>query len=164
MHSRKISYIKDNCWPSGTRVWIAPEVLRSQPYNETADTYSFGIFLWELLRQDSSNCDMTTVRLEVAVEDGSSESTKIVDPKPTSSSPNEAPNDNPNKMIKLMEVKKPKIPSWTPTPYAECISYFTEEIPEERPTFDRILKLLQQLSCGSFEGMPPLDQMVPIIK
>ena len=29
--------------------WMAPEVLASKPYTETADVYSFGVVLWELL-------------------------------------------------------------------------------------------------------------------
>ncbi|CAN0418389.1 unnamed protein product, partial [Ascophyllum nodosum] len=28
---------------------MAPEVLASKPYTETADVYSFGVVLWELL-------------------------------------------------------------------------------------------------------------------
>ena len=84
-HARTFSYIKDNCCPSGTRgskstnlnteiiyfnpalffqVWIAPEILRSQPYNETADAYSFGILLLELLRQDVVNGDFTLLKIE----------------------------------------------------------------------------------------------------
>ncbi|KAJ7538881.1 hypothetical protein O6H91_11G067300 [Diphasiastrum complanatum] len=32
----------------GTPQWMAPEVLRSEPSNETSDVYSFGVILWEL--------------------------------------------------------------------------------------------------------------------
>jgi len=35
-----------NC---GTVQWMAPEVLKSDAYSETADVYSFGVVLWELL-------------------------------------------------------------------------------------------------------------------
>ena len=33
---------------AGTPEWTAPEVLRSQAYNEKSDVYSFGVILWEL--------------------------------------------------------------------------------------------------------------------
>ncbi|KAL6748992.1 kinase-like domain-containing protein, partial [Haematococcus lacustris] len=33
----------------GTPEWMAPEVLRSEPYAEPADVYSYGVVLWELL-------------------------------------------------------------------------------------------------------------------
>eukprot|EP00698_Gefionella_okellyi_P005534 TRINITY_DN15046_c0_g1_i1.p1 TRINITY_DN15046_c0_g1~~TRINITY_DN15046_c0_g1_i1.p1 ORF type:complete len:568 (+),score=109.89 TRINITY_DN15046_c0_g1_i1:114-1817(+) len=34
---------------AGTPAWMAPEVLRGEHYSVTADIYSFGIVLWELL-------------------------------------------------------------------------------------------------------------------
>jgi serine/threonine protein kinase len=33
----------------GTPEWMAPEMLRAENYDERADTYSFGVVLWELL-------------------------------------------------------------------------------------------------------------------
>jgi serine/threonine protein kinase len=33
----------------GTPLWMAPEVMLGQPFNEKADIYSFGIVLWEIL-------------------------------------------------------------------------------------------------------------------
>lgn len=36
----------------GTPLWMAPEVLQNKPYDESADVYSFGIVLWELLTQE----------------------------------------------------------------------------------------------------------------
>jgi serine/threonine protein kinase len=34
-------------------LWMAPEVLQGKPYDESADLYSFGIVLWELLTQEN---------------------------------------------------------------------------------------------------------------
>jgi hypothetical protein len=33
----------------GTPEWMAPEMLRAEPYDERADIYSYGVVLWELL-------------------------------------------------------------------------------------------------------------------
>ena len=33
----------------GTPEWMAPEMLRAENYDERADTYSFGVVLWELI-------------------------------------------------------------------------------------------------------------------
>jgi len=35
----------------GTPLWMAPEVLKKEEYDESADMYSFAIVLWELLTQ-----------------------------------------------------------------------------------------------------------------
>ncbi|KAF2077940.1 hypothetical protein CYY_000741 [Polysphondylium violaceum] len=36
----------------GTPLWMAPEVMMGNPYNEKADVYSFGIILWEILTKE----------------------------------------------------------------------------------------------------------------
>lgn len=33
----------------GTTQWMAPEMLRGEPYDASIDVYSFGIVMWELL-------------------------------------------------------------------------------------------------------------------
>jgi len=35
--------------PKGTLVWMAPEMILGEGYNEKVDVYSFGIILWEIL-------------------------------------------------------------------------------------------------------------------
>lgn len=35
--------------PGGTPEWMAPELLRQDPFDELSDVYSFGVILWELL-------------------------------------------------------------------------------------------------------------------
>lgn len=42
----------------GTIVWMAPEVLCGKPYDFTADVYSYGIILWELLTNSEPYADM----------------------------------------------------------------------------------------------------------
>eukprot|EP00937_MAST-01D_sp_MAST-1D-sp2_P003497 g3497.t1 len=50
----------------GTPLWSAPEVIRSQPYNEKADVYSFGIVLTELFSQKTPYHDSDKPPLEIA--------------------------------------------------------------------------------------------------
>lgn len=35
----------------GTAQWMAPEVLRDEPFDEKSDVYSYGVVLWEILTQ-----------------------------------------------------------------------------------------------------------------
>lgn len=37
---------------TGTYGWMAPEVIRHEPYSSKADVYSFAVVLWELLAKD----------------------------------------------------------------------------------------------------------------
>ncbi|KAJ4904120.1 Mitogen activated protein kinase kinase kinase-related [Raphanus sativus] len=34
--------------PAGTPEWVAPEVIRNEPFSEKCDIYSFGVIMWEL--------------------------------------------------------------------------------------------------------------------
>ena len=36
----------------GTVAWMAPEVIKNEPYSEKVDIWSYGVVLWELLTQD----------------------------------------------------------------------------------------------------------------
>lgn len=38
-----------NTGPGGTPEWMAPELLRQDPFEEQSDVYSFGVILWELV-------------------------------------------------------------------------------------------------------------------
>lgn len=46
-HVRQKTYVSSGGF--GTPQWMAPEVLRSEPHEEAADVYSYGVLLWELL-------------------------------------------------------------------------------------------------------------------
>jgi len=40
--------------------WLAPEVLKRKPYTHKADSYSFGLLLWQLLTRDEPYKNITT--------------------------------------------------------------------------------------------------------
>ncbi|KAF1793209.1 Ankyrin repeat-containing domain [Phytophthora cactorum] len=49
---------------TGTYRWMAPEVIRHEPYSSKADVYSFGIVLWELLARDQPFRGLTPIQGE----------------------------------------------------------------------------------------------------
>lgn len=49
-----------------TAEWTAPEVLRSQNYNEKSDVYSMGVILWELLTNEEPWGDKTAMQVRLS--------------------------------------------------------------------------------------------------
>lgn len=47
----------------GTPQWMAPEVLREESYTESADVYSFGVLLWELVTLRAPFQDISPLRV-----------------------------------------------------------------------------------------------------
>ena len=45
----------------GTPLWMAPEVLAKEKYDEKCDVYSFGVVVWELLTMENPFKDVKTV-------------------------------------------------------------------------------------------------------
>ena len=45
----------------GTPLWMAPEVLNKEKYDEKCDIYSFGVVVWELLTMETPFKDIKTV-------------------------------------------------------------------------------------------------------
>lgn len=52
---------------TGTYRWMAPEVIEHSPYRESADVYSFGIVLWELVTGQVPYSAMTPLQAAVGV-------------------------------------------------------------------------------------------------
>jgi len=51
----------------GTPAWTAPEVLRNERYTTSADVYSFGLVLWELLSREEPHHGMPAFQVVFAV-------------------------------------------------------------------------------------------------
>lgn len=67
-----LSRVRRSTWLSsksqaGTPEWTAPEVLRSQAYNEKSDVYSFGVILWELCTGQEPWQDKNAMQVQHAV-------------------------------------------------------------------------------------------------
>lgn len=54
---------------TGTYRWMAPEMMRHEPYNHKVDVYSFGIALWELWSREIPFSDMSPIQAAFAVAD-----------------------------------------------------------------------------------------------
>lgn len=67
-----LSRVRRSTWLStksqaGTPEWTAPEVLRSQSYNEKSDVYSWGVILWELVTNEEPWADKGAMQVVGAV-------------------------------------------------------------------------------------------------
>eukprot|EP01052_Picozoa_sp_SAG31_P050295 SAG31_NODE_11413_length_1033_cov_1.255889_1_plen_143_part_10 len=47
----------------GTPQWMAPEVLRGEPYSLKADVYSFGVIMWEALHRATPYSGLSEVEI-----------------------------------------------------------------------------------------------------
>lgn len=54
---------------TGTYRWMAPEMIRHEPYNEKVDVYSFGVVIWELFACEIPFFGMTPIQAAFAVAD-----------------------------------------------------------------------------------------------
>lgn len=52
---------------TGTYRWMAPEVIRHEPYSNKADVYSYGVVLWEMIAKDQPFRGMTPIQAAFAV-------------------------------------------------------------------------------------------------
>jgi serine/threonine protein kinase len=51
----------------GTYQWMAPEVIMGNRYTESADVYSFGIILWELISEKPPYRELNAIQVSDAV-------------------------------------------------------------------------------------------------
>eukprot|EP00980_Cylindrotheca_fusiformis_P003582 scaffold794_cov131-Cylindrotheca_fusiformis.AAC.6 len=52
---------------TGTYRWMAPEVIRHEPYSSLADVYSFAIIMWQLLTHDEPFTDVDSLEAAMLV-------------------------------------------------------------------------------------------------
>lgn len=56
-----------NTSSGGTAEWMAPELLRTEPFDETSDVFSFGVILWELVMCDKPWRDLHPLQVVLKV-------------------------------------------------------------------------------------------------
>lgn len=103
---------------TGTYRWMAPEMIRHEPYNEKVDVYSYGVVLWELFSCEVPFSGMTPIQAAFAVAD------KHLRP-----------------MCESEYAKDVKIP----TSWAALISQCWHPSSHERPRFNQVLKILDEM-------------------
>eukprot|EP01041_Mallomonas_annulata_P003745 gene3745-7433_t len=65
--SCSLSPSRDLTAETGTYRWMAPEVIRHEPYSTPADVFSFGILLWELIAREQPYAGMTPIQAAFGV-------------------------------------------------------------------------------------------------
>lgn len=112
---------------TGTYRWMAPEMIRHEPYNEKVDVYSYGVVLWELFSCEVPFSGMTPIQAAFAVAD------KHLRP-----------------MCESAYAKDVQIPkSW-----AALISQCWHPSSHERPRFNEVLQILDEMDHCSENEIP----------
>eukprot|EP00118_Oscarella_pearsei_P019811 m.212637 g.212637 ORF g.212637 m.212637 type:complete len:1224 (+) comp39776_c1_seq4:5379-9050(+) len=110
-------------WHIGTLYWASPEVLLRQAYGSSADVYSYGIVLWEIMTrgapyeefEDLAHCTI-----------------------------------NQTKTIIALEHRRPTIPVYVPIDMANLIQKCWHKNSRERPKFSAISEELQEMLENCF--------------
>ncbi|CAM9664554.1 unnamed protein product, partial [Ectocarpus sp. 8 AP-2014] len=57
----------DHTAETGTYRWMAPEVIRHEPYSQAADVYSFGVVLWQIVARKQPFKGLTPLQAAFSV-------------------------------------------------------------------------------------------------
>eukprot|EP00180_Rhodochaete_pulchella_P000260 Plantae.Rhodophyta-Rhodochaete_pulchella.ctg1185.p2 GENE.Plantae.Rhodophyta-Rhodochaete_pulchella.ctg1185~~Plantae.Rhodophyta-Rhodochaete_pulchella.ctg1185.p2 ORF type:complete len:421 (-),score=52.17 Plantae.Rhodophyta-Rhodochaete_pulchella.ctg1185:216-1421(-) len=112
---------------TGTYRWMAPEVIRHEPYCEKADVYSYGVLLWEFFSGEIPFADMTPIQAAFAVADKSARPTPVSE----------------------WARSNPPPPAW-----AALIERCWSSEPRDRPPFDVIVEVLDEMEKASPSQVP----------
>ena len=55
---------------TGSSRWMAPEVVRSEPYDEKVDIYSLGMCLWEMLASETPFSEFLEIQAAMMTAEG----------------------------------------------------------------------------------------------
>lgn len=123
---------------TGTYRWMAPEMIRHEPYNEKVDIYSYGVVLWELFSCEIPFQSLSPIQAAYAVAD------KHLRPKCESD-----------------YAKDVKIPlAWQ-----MLIERCWHRSSHERPRFGQVLKILDEMEdCTDGKIPPSLQREIPGFK
>ena len=100
----------------GTLLWMAPEILDGKKYVLSADVYSFGIVMWEIAAQDEPWQDVKGNFLA-------------------------------DKLLRLIQMgTRPPVEAAWPADYRDCMCACWQTQPTARPSFARIVAMLQPVT------------------
>lgn len=110
---------------TGTYRWMAPEMIRHEPYNEKVDVYSYGVVLWELFSCEIPFHSLSPIQAAYAVAD------KHVRPKCDS---------------KTVEI---------PVAWERLIQQCWHRSSHQRPRFNQVLDILDEMESCNQDEIPP---------
>lgn len=113
---------------TGTYRWMAPEIIRHEPYNEKVDVYSYGIVLWELFSCEIPFAGMTPIQAAFAVAD------KHLRPRCESEYAKDV---------------------WIPPAWQALLEHCWHRSSHERPRFRDVLQILDEMETCTNGEIPP---------
>lgn len=127
---------------TGTYRWMAPEMIRHEPYNEKVDIYSFGVVMWEMFSCEIPFAGMTPIQAAFAVAD------KHLRPKAESD-----------------YARQVRIP----TAWRALIERCWHKDSHQRPRFNEVLRILDEMETCTEDQVPksltrPSDRVMNVSK